>query len=105
MTVMPHPAIPRSWIVALALLGGGLTGCFGGKNPDARCNDVAEYQLATSIPLVVVPDGLSAPNRGTGYVIPLPAANSDIDGVACLARPPDYFRKDAGAPLGVTPAQ
>ncbi len=84
--------------LVLAALVGGLTGCFGGKNPDARCDDVSEYQLATSLPLVVTPDGLAAPNRGSGYVIPPQVADAQVDGAACLARPPDYFRKDPGPP-------
>jgi len=84
--------------VVLAVLAGGLTGCFGGKNPDARCDAVSEYQRATSIPLVVAPDGLTVPNRGSSYVIPPQAADAQVDGAACLARPPDYFRKDPGAP-------
>lgn len=96
---------PARWSRALVLAGlvlaglvGGLTGCFGGKNPDARCNAVSEYQQATSIPLVVAPDGLTAPNRGSGYVVPPPVADAKVDEAACLARPPDYFRKDPGVP-------
>ena len=79
------------WAVSLA-------GCFGGKNLDARCNDVEQYQSAGTVPLVVAPDGLTVPARGSGYAVPAPGANPGVDGAACLARPPDYFRKDSAAP-------
>jgi uncharacterized lipoprotein len=88
----------RAPLVALVALGGILTGCFGGKNSDARCDDVSEYQLAGSVPPVVAPDGLAAPSRGSGYVVPPLEGNPEVDGAACLARPPDYFRKEAAAP-------
>lgn len=88
----------RSPLVALIVLGGALTGCFGGKNSAARCNDVEEYQLAGSVPRVVAPDGLQTPSQGSGYPVPPPGANPEVDGAACLARPPDYFRKDPVAP-------
>ena len=97
MSVRFLQAARWSRVMILAGLVGGLTGCFGGKNPDARCNDVSEYQLATSLPLVVTPDGLAAPSRGSGYVIPPQVAAAPVDGAACLARPPDYFRRDPGA--------
>ena len=91
--------------VALLLLSGALSGCFGGKNPDARCNDVSEYQRSGSVPDVVVPDGLVTPSRESAYLVPPANPNGEAAlmsrGAACLARPPDYFRKD---PL-VAPAQ
>jgi uncharacterized lipoprotein len=90
--------VRRSVLVALAVLAGALTGCFGGKNSDARCNEVEEYQRAGTVALVVAPDGLTAPDRGSGYTVPAPGANPAVDGAACLARPPDYFRKDSAAP-------
>ncbi len=82
----------------MVILGGTLTSCFGGKNSAARCDDVEEYQLAGSVPLVVAPDGLTAPSRGSGYVVPPPGASPEVEGAACLARPPDYFRQDPAAP-------
>ncbi len=96
MSVRDLQAAAGCRAMILAALVGGLTGCFGGKNPDARCDDVSEYQLATSLPLVVTPDGLAAPSRGSGYVIPPQVADAQVDGAACLARPPDYFRRDPG---------
>ena len=89
---------PPAALFVLVVLSGALTGCFGGKNPDARCNDAAEYQLSGSVPDVVAPDGLVAPNRDSGYTVPAAVANAQVDGAACLARPPDYFRKDPAAP-------
>jgi len=87
----------RVAVFALIVLSGALSGCFGGKNPDARCNDVAEYQLSGSVPDVVAPDGLVAPNRDSGYSVPAATGNAQVDGAACLPRPPDYFRKEAPA--------
>ena len=84
-------------LVALAVLGCSVTGCFGGKNPDGRCNEVAEYQLSGSVPDLVVPDGLVAPNRESGYSVPAAGANPEADGAACLARPPEYFRQEPPA--------
>lgn len=85
-------------LVALFLLSGALTGCFGGKNPDAHCDDVAEYQASRSVPDIVAPDGLVTPTLESGYSVPAPTANAEADllvrGAACLARPPDYFKKD-----------
>lgn len=89
---------PRAALFVLVVLGGALTGCFGGKNPDARCNEVAEYQLSGSVPDVVAPDGLVAPDRESGYLVPAAGANPEVDGAACLARPPEYFRQEPAAP-------
>ena len=87
--------------VALLLLSGALAGCFGGKNPDARCDDVAEYQLSGSVPDVVVPEGLAVPTAESGYAVPAEAATAETAllarGAACLERPPDYFRRDPAA--------
>jgi uncharacterized lipoprotein len=88
---------PRAAWFGLVVLSCALTGCFGGKNPAGRCNEVAEYQLSGSVPDVVVPDGLVAPNRESGYTVPAAGANPEVDGAACLARPPEYFRKDPSA--------
>ena len=93
-----HATTGRCKLLALAILAGAMAGCFGGKNPDARCNEVEQYQSAGTVPLVVAPDGLTAPPRGSGYAIPVPGANPQVDGAACLARPPDYFRIDPAAP-------
>ena len=84
-------------LVALCILTGALTGCFGGKNPDGRCNEVAEYQLSGSVPDLAVLDGLVAPNRESGYSVPAAGANPEADGAACLARPPEYFRQEPPA--------
>lgn len=92
---------PRVTVFILVVLSGALSGCFGGKNPDARCKDVAEYQLSDSVPLVVAPDGLVTPNRESGYSVTAAVAKAEAEllarGAACLERPPDYFRKDPAA--------
>lgn len=84
----------------LALLAGSLAGCFGGKNVNDACDEVAEYQSSLDAPGLRVPEGLSAPGQASGYVVP-PAADAELRGAACLARPPPYFRPDPGvAPAG-----
>jgi uncharacterized lipoprotein len=95
----------RSALVTLVAVSVALPGCFGGKNPDARCNDVEQYRSASTVPLVVAPDGLTAPARGSGYAVPEPGSSGDVDGAACLARPPDYFRSDPPAPPAQEAAQ
>jgi len=89
-------------VLTLASLAGALTGCFGGKNPDAHCDDPAEYQASTSVPAIQAPDGLTAPGKASGYSVPGSPDTAEVRGSACLARPPDYFREDPG--VAPTPA-
>jgi uncharacterized lipoprotein len=90
-------------LALLGLLGTALAGCFGGKNVDDRCDEVAEYQASRSVPGLQTPEGLVAPNRASGYAVP-PAAEAELKGAACLARPPPYFRPDPSAAPPVRPA-
>ncbi len=101
---------------AVVLLSALAAGCFSAKNPDANCNDVSEYQSSTEVPAIVIPKSLSAPTESGSFAVP-PArqvAQSQsgqskseqpkseqpkseqqrVPGAACLARPPDFFRKD-----------
>lgn len=81
-------------------LAGNLAGCFGGKNVDEGCDEVAEYQASRTAPALQAPEGLEAPGRASGYVVP-PGLEIEIRGAACLARPPPFFRPDsAPAPAG-----
>lgn len=90
--------------VLVVLMGMALTGCFGGKASNARCDDVAEYQLARSVPLLVAPDGLLTPSHSSSYTIPPPGASPEVDGAACLSRPPDYFKTPVVGPAASPPA-
>lgn len=104
--------VPGYRLPVLALLAGAvplvLAGCFGAKKADdEHCNDVAEYQSSRSVPGVKVPDGLVTPGKGSGYAVPAPTAEAQVQGAACLARPPGYFRKEAppaAAATGTPPA-
>lgn len=97
MTLRPGP---RSRLVLLVLLAGSLAGCFGGKNVDDGCDEVAEYQSSLDAPGLRLPEGLVAPSQASGYVVPS-ATGAELRGAACLARPPPYFRPDpAVAPPG-----
>jgi len=89
----------------LALLGSALAGCFGGKDVKDACNQVAEYQASVDASGIQVPDGLAAPDKGSGYVVP-PGTGVELQGAACLARPPPYFRPEpAPAPANQAPAR
>lgn len=77
-------------------------GCFGSRNPDAHCNDTSEYQDATEVPAIVIPQGMTPPPESGTFAIPASknAAGQKGDprrvpGAACLERPPDFFPKDA----------
>ena len=87
----------------LALLAGSLAGCFGGKNVNERCDDVAEYQASRDVSGLKVPEGLVAPGQASGYAVP-PASGAELRGAACLARPPPYFRPDPTAAPAQPPA-
>ena len=94
-------ALRRAGLLAAAVLGVALSGCFSARDPDAHCSDPEEYQTSSSVPDVTAPEGLATPNRTSGYGIPALAAksgsgeaNPGAGGAACLARPPDFFRKD-----------
>jgi uncharacterized lipoprotein len=89
--------IPALRSLGLAVLcGAGLAGCFGTRNPDDRCADVAEYQGSSEAAPVVAPAGLQLPSQTSGYTVP-PAPGPDPKWAACLSRPPAYFRPDPGA--------
>ena len=91
-------------MVALAL---SLGACFSSGDPDKHCRDVSEYQAQRSVTGLVTPEGLAAPNHTSSYTLPPqsapPAAGAAeagtgaLPGATCLARPPDYFRKDPAA--------
>ncbi len=90
----------RAGLLAAAALGVALSGCFAG-DPNAHCSDPEEYQASSSVPTVTTPEGLVAPSQTSGYAVPALAGNStsgeakaNSEGAACLARPPDFFRKD-----------
>ncbi len=88
-------ALRRAGLLAAAVLGVALSGCFAGSDPNAHCSDPAEYQASSSVPGVTAPEGLAAPNRTSGYEVPeLATEVPNAAGAACLARPPDFFRKD-----------
>jgi len=78
------------------LLASSLAGCFGSKEVDERCDDVAEYQASQDAAGIQTPEGLVAPSQSSGYVVP-PASGAELRGAACLARPPPYFRPDPAA--------
>ncbi len=90
-------------MVMVAFCGTVLAGCswFGSKAPE--CKSIEEYQSSANLPPVTVPPGLNRPDEPGVLKIPagpLPAEPLS-DNAACLARPPDYFKK---APPPVKPA-
>ncbi|MEO8444638.1 MAG: hypothetical protein ABI567_06510 [Gammaproteobacteria bacterium] len=94
-------------LVALSLglsLSLVLAGCFSAKDPNAHCSDISEYQQSTSVPDITIPEGLTAPGQASSYTVPPAAADQALQGAACLARPPDYFRKDPAAAPAAAPA-
>ena len=54
----------RRFVAVLALLAGSLAGCFGGKNVNERCDDLAEYQASRDVSGLKVPEGLAAGRVG-----------------------------------------
>jgi len=74
-----------------------LTGCFS-SSPDKKCSKPKEYQQSTSLPELVIPEGLDAPERSSTMKIP-PAPPEGQGGVVsdCLDRPPEYFRREKPA--------
>lgn len=87
---MNHQLRRFAVVVAAMLLGG----CFF-RRDTSDCRSVEEYQASVAVNPVVVPSTLSAPDESAKLVIPkepLPAQPL-ADTAACLAKPPDYFRK------------
>ncbi len=80
----------------LPVLAVSLAGCFGSKDVNDRCDDVAEYQSSRDASAIQVPEGLAAPSQASGYAVP-PASGAELRGAACLARPPPYFRPEPPA--------
>jgi hypothetical protein len=84
-----------AWLFpAATLLGFGLAGC-SSAGPDKSCLASHEYLESRSLPPLVIPEGLSPPDRSDELVIPDGArasTNADPDG-QCLDLPPDYFGK------------
>lgn len=104
MRLLPGPAgSPLALLALLALVGSGLVGCFGSKNVNEGCDEVAEYQSSLNAPGIQVPDGLVAPGQASGYLVP-PGTGAELRGAACLARPPPYFRPDPSAAPPGAPA-
>ena len=92
----------RVTIPLAILLSGALAGCFGGKNVDEGCADLAEYQSSANAPRIRTPEGLTPPAQSSGYVVP-PGEDEEPRGASCLARPPPYFRPDPAAPAQPAP--
>jgi uncharacterized lipoprotein len=95
----------RRWLlpVSLALACAALASCFSAKDPNEGCDDISEYQASRSVPGIVLPEGLSAPNHSSSFVVPPGGAmagdpEAPQPGAACLSRPPDFFRKDPEPP-------
>ncbi|MEO8224361.1 MAG: hypothetical protein ABI661_06110 [Gammaproteobacteria bacterium] len=105
MNVVASTGSRKAACLGVLSLSLALAGCFSAKDPNARCNDSSEYQEATSVPGITVPDGLAAPSQASSYAIAPASGSADVTGAACLARPPDYFRKDpaAAAPPAAPP--
>ena len=88
-------------LLMVVVCGSSLAGCswfgFGSKAPD--CKSIEEYQNSANLPPVTVPPDLNRPDEHGGLKIPagpLPAEPLS-DNAACLARPPDYFKKPTPA--------
>jgi len=90
-------------IASVVLAATSLAGCFGGKNLDEECVELAEYQASINAPGIRAPEGMTLPGQTSGYVVP-PGVDPEPKGTACLARPPPYFRPDpAAAPAPAAP--
>ena len=98
------PGFGPGLVAALALC---LSACFSSGNPDKHCRDISEYQAQRSTTGIVTPEGLAMPDHTSSYTLPpepapatgaSAAGNKALSGATCLARPPDYFRKDPAAP-------
>ena len=77
----------------------GLSGCawWGDENP---CESAEEYQRSTSVPPVVVPDGMDRPDGAGRLVVPggpLPTEPLEKT-AACLQQPPNYFDRPVYVP-------
>jgi hypothetical protein len=89
------PAGHRGAIIAMAVLLGG---CFF-RHDASDCRSVQEYQQSVGVQPVAVPSGLSVLDKSARLAIPsAPAPAKPLaEAAACLAKPPDYFRKAASA--------
>lgn len=90
-------------LVAVIVAAVLASGCFSAKDPNEGCDDVSEYQSSSTAPGIVVPEGMTAPNGTSTFRTPpapdgAEAASAKVPGAACLARSPDFFRKDPAAP-------
>ena len=85
-------------LIIISVTGLLLGGCFFSRNT-ADCRSVQEYQESVAVNPVVVPPTLSAPDQSSKLVIPKePLPTRPLaETAACLARPPDYFRKATSA--------
>lgn len=80
----------RFVVVAACLIA--IAGCNRGYKP-AKCEKPKEYHEQVSIPPLVVPDDLDAPDPAASVQIPdLPGAREGGSPAGpCLEDPPDYF--------------
>lgn len=94
MRSMDHPIRLIVVVVTVMVLGG----CFF-RRDTSDCRSTQEYQQSIAVSSVMVPPTLSAPDESTKLVIPPEPrpAQPLADTAACLAKPPDYFRKPTAA--------
>jgi hypothetical protein len=105
-------AIHCQWVIPGIAAGLLVGGCSFWRS-ETNCKSVQEYQSSADIKPVVIPQGLDPPDASGKLVIPNapPPTQPLSENAACLAKPPDYFRKAtaAGAPDAAgkpgTPAQ
>jgi uncharacterized lipoprotein len=85
-----QPSLWRGLICAVLICG--LSGCFFSGGAPA-CEKPQEFQSASSIEPLRVPDGLDQPDRSESLDIPQVSANAKHreKGDPCLENPPDYF--------------
>ena len=91
-------------VVPILLVLAALSGCRSGR--EDSCNGPKPYQSAGSVPPLVAPAGVAAPNTRNALKIPEPSGAAPAPRNRCLEQPPRFYDdsgKPAAAPKAAAP--
>ena len=87
-------------LVPIVLVLAGLSGCRSWR--EDPCSGSKPYQAAGSVPPLIAPEGVAAPNTRNALKIPEPSGVAPAAKNRCLEQPPRFY-DDSGKPAAATP--